>query len=341
MTNVKAGVQMYESYLAGVFPSLESIFYNGSSCKTILDSFSPVKEPMRSLAVQREFLKAVPGKDVKLLLTSGIYGWSIDAKKHSFPVINISHGTFAAFADAAIKRASLEYMRTRFIYSLFERKAALNATAVVANSFFTQENLKKYYGIESTVIHNPIDSSVFKPLLKEECREKLGLPAGKKIVLFVGRPSYAKGFDIFEGTAESCKDILFICVTFPKSAAAVENILALDAVEPSRLNLFYNAADILLFPSRFEGFGFVPLEALACNTPVVSSRVGVFCDTQFVNSIIVDDFSVESFSQAIKSFFESPEKKEYSRERIVNDFSIGNFGKDYLKLVSLLGEKKN
>ncbi len=40
------------------------------------------------------------------------------------------------------------------------------------------------------------------------------------------------------------------------------------------LPLYYNAADVCVVPSQYESFGLVALEAMACGTPVVASRVG-------------------------------------------------------------------
>ncbi len=48
----------------------------------------------------------------------------------------------------------------------------------------------------------------------------------------------------------------------------------LGSVDHDRLPLFYNAADLCVVPSYYESFGLVALEAMACGTPVVASRVG-------------------------------------------------------------------
>ena len=44
------------------------------------------------------------------------------------------------------------------------------------------------------------------------------------------------------------------------------------------LPLVYNLARILLYPSRYEGFGFPPLEAMACGTPVITTAVSAMQD---------------------------------------------------------------
>ncbi len=50
-----------------------------------------------------------------------------------------------------------------------------------------------------------------------------------------------------------------------------ERVMLLDQVPQSDLTALYNSADGFVFPSLYEGFGFPPLEAMACGTPVVCS----------------------------------------------------------------------
>jgi D-inositol-3-phosphate glycosyltransferase len=50
--------------------------------------------------------------------------------------------------------------------------------------------------------------------------------------------------------------------------------MATCLVDHEQLPLYYNAADVCAFPSFYESFGLVPLESLACGTPVVATEVG-------------------------------------------------------------------
>ena len=45
-------------------------------------------------------------------------------------------------------------------------------------------------------------------------------------------------------------------------------------VDYSELVDYYNAADVIVMPSHYEPFGLVPVEAMACGTPVIASNVG-------------------------------------------------------------------
>jgi glycosyltransferase involved in cell wall biosynthesis len=65
----------------------------------------------------------------------------------------------------------------------------------------------------------------------------------------------------------------------PEFTAAVQNYGLEDithyvvGVPSDHMPALYNSVDILLFPSLYEGFGWPPLEAMACGTPVVASNV--------------------------------------------------------------------
>jgi glycosyltransferase involved in cell wall biosynthesis len=54
----------------------------------------------------------------------------------------------------------------------------------------------------------------------------------------------------------------------------LDSVVEIGAVSDGEMPALYNAVDLLLFPSLYEGFGWPPLEAMACGTPVVSSRAG-------------------------------------------------------------------
>ncbi|MGB5711911.1 MAG: glycosyltransferase family 1 protein [Waterburya sp.] len=70
---------------------------------------------------------------------------------------------------------------------------------------------------------------------------------------------------------------------------------------PDREDLihFYNAADILLAPSLYEGFGLTILEAMACGTPVITSNISSLPEVASDAAVLVDPTDVEAITQAI------------------------------------------
>jgi len=82
-----------------------------------------------------------------------------------------------------------------------------------------------------------------------------------------------------------------------------ERCLFTGPVEQKKLPPYYNSADVLVIPSRYESFGLVGLEALACGRPVVSTPVGAMEDLlREARSVrVVGKISPQSLAGAIQS----------------------------------------
>jgi D-inositol-3-phosphate glycosyltransferase len=81
-------------------------------------------------------------------------------------------------------------------------------------------------------------------------------------------------------------------------------------IDHSHLPRYYSAADVLAVPSRYESFGLVVLEALACGTPVVATPVGAMENIirQGVTGVVVPDFSPRLFAKALKAMLAGTHK---------------------------------
>lgn len=333
---VKAGVETYNDYLKKVFPGLKIIGYDTIK-PSAFEWFSPLKEPIKANAVG-SFVKKNLGKlKPGLIITNGMYGWSITEKNTKCPIINISHGTFPGLALNAIRRTSPEFYRTLFGYAFFEMLSMKNASVVVANSRLTMELNKKYYGVDSIVIHNPVDTKTFAPIGKKNARQKLGLDERKRIGLFVGRPEYQKGFDLFEKIAGMRPEMDFISITFPKTKGNKKNIKGALVKNRKELALYYAAADFVVFPSRFEGFGFVPIEALSCNTRVISSNVGIAMETSVHGLEIVPSLELEAWLMAVDRIV-AKKSRASPAEIVKKRFGFGAFRAKFLDLTRRLAK---
>ncbi len=141
----------------------------------------------------------------------------------------------------------------------------------------------------AAAIPNPIDTNVFRPLDKAECRRKLGLPEDKKILLF----GAAKVSDIRKGYRYLVEALRIIANSFPSVAHHVElaifgttdencaeigNEFSTHAMgfvsDPETLVELYNAADAFVLPSLQDNLPNTVVESLACGTPVVGFRIG-------------------------------------------------------------------
>jgi glycosyltransferase involved in cell wall biosynthesis len=78
-----------------------------------------------------------------------------------------------------------------------------------------------------------------------------------------------------------------------------------QGVEPGTMESLvelYNAVDCLLFPSVYEGFGWPPLEAMACGIPVICSNAGSLLEVVGDAAFIADPMDVNAFVRHIETF---------------------------------------
>jgi teichuronic acid biosynthesis glycosyltransferase TuaC len=141
------------------------------------------------------------------------------------------------------------------------RLVARNADAVVVVS----EHMKQFLppGASASVIPSGLDLELFRPIPKAEARRRLGLPEHRNLVVFAGRPSQARKR---YGLAKQAVEVL--------NRSLPADLHVVWGVPHEEVPLHMSAGDVLVFTSLQEGSPNVVKEALACNLPVVSVRVG-------------------------------------------------------------------
>jgi glycosyltransferase involved in cell wall biosynthesis len=77
----------------------------------------------------------------------------------------------------------------------------------------------------------------------------------------------------------------------------------------------YRAADCFVYPSRYEGFGFPPLEAMACGTAVISSNRTSLPEVVGDAGVLVDPDDVDAIERALSELLSSPERRAELVER--------------------------
>ena len=79
-----------------------------------------------------------------------------------------------------------------------------------------------------------------------------------------------------------------------------EHVYFTGYVEEADLPALYNGADLFVFPSLYEGFGLPVLEALACGTPVVTSKSSSLPEVAGDAALLVDPYNVEDIAHAMR-----------------------------------------
>lgn len=155
---------------------------------------------------------------------------------------------------------------------------------LVADADVVAEKIKKVYQFSHPqVIHNGIDCEYFSPGDKIQARRKLGLPLGTKIIGCSGRLNAVKGHHYLL-QAISMLDpgvSLVLAGDGPEKLALMEQATALGLGKriiflghTEEMLDFYRSLDVFCMASINEGLPLAPLEAQACNIPVVLTDVG-------------------------------------------------------------------
>jgi alpha-1,6-mannosyltransferase len=168
------------------------------------------------------------------------------------------------------------------------------------------------------LIHLPlgVDTKIFQPVSQErkrELRKKLGLPLETRVLLYVGRFSPDKDTALLLRAWSSLEkkessDWLGVMVGSGQMKEDVDGYTRNHPrvrttpflKDPEALAEWYQAADLLLHPGRWETFGLVLLEAQACGLPVIAFRGGAMDEQSHDVTHWVTERSSEAFALAVQ-----------------------------------------
>lgn len=214
-----------------------------------------------------------------------------------------------------------------------ERMGMEAADLVVAVSAYTRQEIMEYYGIPGDkidVIHNAVDRSEIDqnypvpPLCRKEKR-----------VLFMGRVTYQKGPDYFVEAARLVLDRLpdtrFIMAgsgdMLPNMVRRVAQLRMgsrfhfTGFLRNRDVDRMYALSDLYVMPSVSEPFGIAPLEAMACDVPILVSRQSGVVEV-LRNAIKVDFWDVREMANKICALLSYPvlaaEEVRNCREELKN-----------------------
>lgn len=205
-----------------------------------------------------------------------------------------SRGTVLTIHDLWLDRYP-EFSRKLFGQRLSfyrTRKRAKEASKIIAVSSFTAAEIEQLYEVPSekiSVIHHGISSEFFPEIDEDKfslMRVRMSFP-NSPYILFVGgagpRKNHHVLFQAFASNIFLMKNFVIIVVGNPihkmgKVEASSEKfgisdkVFCVGMVALEELRLLYSHAALFVFPSKYEGFGFPILEAMACGVPVVTSN---------------------------------------------------------------------
>jgi glycosyltransferase involved in cell wall biosynthesis len=220
----------------------------------------------------------------------------------------------------------------RLVEHLYDGLSIRRADGVVCVSRYTQEQVRKVYGVsDTTLVYDGIDTDAFVPTPDGE-RLDGGLPPSPARIrlLFVGNRTRRKGFDLLPAIMDRLPHdyMLFYSASFQNVEAAPPHARMTPIGTPDRDSLIaaYRSCDILLFPARVEGFGIVAAEAGACGRPVVTTNASalpeVVEDGKTGYLCRLDD--VDDYAEKVRRLGEDPELRRRmgaaGRDKVVASF---------------------
>ena len=120
------------------------------------------------------------------------------------------------------------------------------------------------------------------------------------------------------------------------AAPAASMTVHAQVPEQSKFSLLL-AADVLLFPSRFEGYGYPPLEAAYCGADVVAYRLPVLAETVGTVASLVPVGDLEAFAAAVVTARERPRRRQWLRAAVGPMVDYGRAGQQLIsELTGLL-----
>ena len=226
----------------------------------------------------------------------------------------------------AIKRdgTRLEWKLKDWIYD------QLNLTIICPSKWMAEQAKQSPLINRFRILHIPngINTEIFQPYPLEECRSQLGIPLGKKVLMFAAAnlSDYRKGGDLLiqalQGIPESLKSEIVILV-MGKDGKAIAKTVGIPVHHLGYLSeerakaVAYSAADLFISPTRNDNLPLVLLESMACGTPLVSFRVGGVPDLvcSEITGYLAEPENVKDFRDGIIQLLEDePLRNQISQQ---------------------------
>ncbi len=252
-------------------------------------------------------------------------------------VVTVHHLVFNPTYQKYTSPAQKLYHKLLFGYT---KKSLSVADSVVAVSENAGEEIERVFGIKGIqVIYNGIDTNIFKPM-------RVNDPYPDKVkLLFVGNLTRRKGADLLPkimGRLDNRFVLFYTSGLRTKRVFPDRRMVPLGRLDSSELVNMYSLCDMVIVPSRLEGFGYSAAEGMACGKPIVAT------DCSSLPELVQDEKGgflcemdkAEDFAQRIEMLADDENLRrqmgEYNRERVLAEFDLSKMSRKYEALYERL-----
>jgi glycosyltransferase involved in cell wall biosynthesis len=243
------------------------------------------------------------------------------------------------------------YIRFKYYLPLSLRK---NKKIITVSNATKQDimNIFKIPEEKIVTIYPGVDREIFKPIsnsdILNKVKEKYNLPY--KFILFVSTLEPRKNLPTLLKALYNLKrkqsiPHKLVCVgkkgwfyenifEMVKNLNLEDDVIFTGYVPDEDLVAIYNLAEVLVYPSFYEGFGFPILEAMSCGCPVIASNTSSMPEVVGDAGILIDPYSEEDIERAILMVLEKDNLRNELKEKSLNRasyFSWENTAKEVLK----------
>ena len=287
-----------------------------------------------------------------------------ECKQNVAPIVSSLHGSWLGERDglrtaAEQKEAAvwanpndLAILLTAGHYSKYERAAVNGSDVCVANSHATKEDFLERYSPTADwncqVIHWGVDTEMFHPSGEAKNTETNQILAVGRLAARKGYGSLLRAFAQVNQKNPETKLLIVGRGSLKKRLVkqakrlGISSSVRIDSGMPfDKLAEEFRNADLVVYPSYYEGQGLIPLEAMASGTPVATVNHGPL--PEMVDDSVGALFTMadtDSMSSAILGLLDNPEglvtRGTTGRERVLKNFTFGQNAEDFSQIYSQL-----
>ena len=241
------------------------------------------------------------------------------------PTFLIHHGSYEGYPSAF---SWWRRNRARIAYMLSARRASVVTTV----SQHSKNDMVRFYGVRPEKIHvvpEGVDTRLFRPIRDPDrlsAWRRRALGEDVPFIVYVGKPVERRNLTpLIRAFAELRRNralahrLVIIGGDLPGDSPFREVIVqeglgdavkVLGYVGHEEMAIAYNAADLLVYPSSYEGFGMPVLEAMACGTPAIALDNTAFPEFAGGVAVLLANAEVSTLAEGIESVLLHPAQRE-------------------------------